>query len=230
MEDDDSIREGLVDLLEGAGYDVVALSDGQNAMEQFADSGCDLILLDVMMPKASGYDVCRAVRQVDQRVPIIMLTARSEEGDKVIGLEQGADDYVTKPFGVRELLARIAAALRRSRALVADQEGTLRKEEGFRFGVAEIDLLRLEARREGVILSLTERECALMQIFRAKPGQVLSRDYLLEQAWGLRYRGTTRTVDQHIVQLRRKIEACPSDPATIVTVHGSGYRYVEERA
>ena len=224
VEDDAHIREGLVDMLEDEGYEIFAVGDGEAAIRSFAERSPDLILLDVMMPRMNGYDVCREIRERDRQVPVIMLTAKSEEIDKVLGLELGADDYITKPFGVRELLARVAAALRRSR--LSFQEAA-RLPEILKFGAAEVHVGRFEVTVAGVTKRLTERELTLMRLFRARPGEVLSRDYLLDQAWGVRYRGTTRTLDQHIVQLRKKIELNPSTPRCIVTVHGVGYRYCE---
>jgi DNA-binding response OmpR family regulator len=212
----------LVDVLEAEGYQVIAVKNGDDAIAQFSRNTTQLVLRDVMMPKSSGYDVCRAIRQVDPRVPIIMHTAKSEEIDKVLGLELGAHDYVTKPFGVRELLARFAAALRRSQLLQTETGGL---PDIFPFGAAQIDAKRFHATLDGKTHSLTERELTLILLFPAKSGEVLTRDYLLDSAWGIRYRGTTRTLDQHIVQLRKKIERSPSDPETIITVHGIGYRH-----
>ncbi len=218
-EDDAPIREGLIDALESDGHRVTAAVDGREVLVKFETECPDLVILDVMMPKHNGYDVCRAIRRLNVKVPIVMLTAKAEEIDKVLGLQLGADDYVTKPFGVRELLARVEAALRRAR--VAEDGAP----ESFSFGDARIDTGKFEATLNDRCQRLTERELHLIKLFHAKPGQVLSRDYLLEQAWGVAYRGTTRTLDQHIVQLRRKIERDPAQPVTILTVHGLGYRF-----
>ncbi len=226
-EDDASIREGLVDTLESEGYSVVAVADGDGAVEAFGRPGgrFDLVLLDIMMPGRNGYDVCRDLRKGDALVPILMLTAKGEEIDKVVGLEIGADDYITKPFGIRELLARIAAALRRADARdSADGRGD--RGSGFEFGEAQVDPLTYEVRLAGEAVPITERELSLLRLFAARPREVLSRDYLLEEAWGVEYMGTTRTLDQHIALLRKKIEPDPGSPSTIVTVHGIGYRYV----
>lgn len=224
-EDDAHIRDGLVDTLESEGFRVLTAVDGKEAVEFFEQGGrVDLILLDLMMPKQNGYDVCRVIRKRDGRVPIIMLTAKSEEIDKVIGLELGADDYITKPFGVRELLARVHAVLRRSSHL--ETAGCDEKQDFFCFGNARVDRRRYEVVVNDQTYALTERELKLLDLFRSRPGQVLSRNYLLDQAWGIDYMGTTRTLDQHIAQLRKKIERCPAMPETIVTVHGLGYRYV----
>lgn len=226
-EDDANIRNGLVDALESEGYEVLTAADGSSALTLARQGGLDLILLDVMMPALSGYDVCREIRRRDRQVPVIMLTAKGEEIDKVVGLELGADDYITKPFGVRELLARIAAILRRSNggAPVLQQDG-----EPFTFGNAQIFPKRMEVVIAGQCIALTPRELKLIQCFRAHPEEALSRDTLLNAAWGIDYQGTTRTLDQHIAQLRKKLETDPAQPRTLLTVHGHGYRYQPEAA
>jgi DNA-binding response OmpR family regulator len=224
-EDDKHIRDGLADTLESEGYEVVSAADGREAMEAFQAGGCGLLLLDVMMPESSGYDVCREVRKQDPNVPIIMLTAKGEEIDKVVGLELGADDYVTKPFGVHELLARIAAVLRRSRREPADAGEGPAAPDLFKVGEAEIDCKRYECRRGKKTFALTAREIKLLAQFYLHPGEVLSRDRLLNEVWGINYLGTTRTLDQHIAQLRKKVEPKAGAPRYITTVHGVGYRY-----
>jgi DNA-binding response OmpR family regulator len=223
-EDDEHIRAGLVDALEGQGYAVEAAADGRKALDAYRRERVDLVLLDLMMPALSGYDVCRAIRQKDAATPILMLTAKGEEIDKVVGLELGADDYITKPFGVRELLARVAAALRRSRA--ADTpSGAAHVPDEFRFGPAVVNrrtyTCTLGKRRH----DLTARELKLLEAFYLRPGDVLSRNDLLNAVWGVDYYGTTRTLDQHVAQVRRKVEPRPDAPVTILTVHGVGYRY-----
>lgn len=226
-EDDANIRLGLVATLESEGYDVVAAADGAQALKLFPQSKFELVLLDVMMPHKSGYDVCREVRVRDARVPILFLTAKGEEIDKVVGLKLGADDYVTKPFGVQELLARVEALLRRGKTLVAAAEGAADLPAVFAFGQVEVDRKKFELRRRGApAVPLTQREMKLLETFASHPDDVLSRDSLLNAAWGIEYLGTTRTLDQHVAQLRKKVEASPDDPVTIVTVHGVGYRYV----
>ena len=217
-EDDRAIRLGLIDALESEGYDVVPASDGQQALDLFPQQDFDLVLLDVMMPKLSGYDVCRALRKKDPRVPIVMLTAKGEEIDKVVGLELGADDYVTKPFGVRELLARIAAQLRRSRTATASVGDDLPDE--LAFGPAVINRKRYTCVRDEESQDLTAREMKLVEALYRRAGDVVSRDDLLNEVWGIDYDGTTRTLDQHIAQLRKKV-----GPASIETVHGVGYRF-----
>jgi len=223
-EDDLHLQQGLIDLLEAEGYRVLAAADGAAALELLEQERPDLALLDVMMPKLSGYEVCRAIRKRDARLPVIMLTAKGEEIDKVVGLELGADDYVTKPFGLHELRARISAVLRRCRPAVTDQT-TAAAPEIFAFGTAEVDRQRYQLRRSGSTFDLTPRELKLLEIFHSRPGQVLSRQELLNLVWGVDYFGTTRTLDQHVAQLRKKVETDPALPQVIATVHGVGYRY-----
>ncbi len=225
-EDDTNIRNGLVDTLESEGYRVSAATDGKEAVDIFRKRRPDLVILDVMMPQLSGYDVCRAIRAEDEHVPIIMLTAKGEEIDKVVGLQLGADDYVTKPFGIHELLARIAAQFRRSTTAPDSPDGTRDAPDTFTFGAATIDCRRYRARRGRKAFELSDREVQLLRFFYARPDEVLSRDELLNAVWGINYYGTTRTLDQHIAQLRKKIESGKGKAETIVTVHGVGYRYV----
>jgi DNA-binding response OmpR family regulator len=222
-EDDPHIRMGLIDALESEGYQVLAAEDGQKAEGVWKENMPDLILLDIMMPGKSGYDVCRDIRAKDEAIPIIMLTAKGEEIDKVVGLKLGADDYITKPFGVHELLARIAAVLRRTR--VTQKHETNSTDAPFTFGPYEINPKTYKLIGNGQTRDLSERELKLIRHFHAHPGEVLSRDSLLNAAWGMDYFGTTRTLDQHIAQLRKKIEKDPAHPELIVTVHGVGYRY-----
>lgn len=220
-EDDPNIRTGLVDALESEGYATTVATNGKTALTLAKQTAFDLILLDVMMPELSGYDVCRTLRKTNLKVPIIMLTAKGEEIDKVVGLELGADDYITKPFGLRELLARVAAALRRAST---HSEGSEAK-SAFQFGPARVDPKTFELCIDDTTLPLTPRELKLLSTFHAHPNEALSRDALLNAAWGIDYMGTTRTLDQHIVQLRKKIEPDPAHPTTLLTVHGHGYRY-----
>jgi DNA-binding response OmpR family regulator len=225
-EDDANIRQGLVATLESEGYAVTAAADGAQALRLFPQEKFDLVLLDVMMPKASGYDVCRELRARGTRVPVLFLTAKGEEIDKVVGLKLGADDYVTKPFGVHELLARIEALLRRSRTLAAAGTGAeAALAPVIALGTASIDCRKFTAVVAGRTSDLTARELRLAEVFAGHPGEVLTRDALLNAVWGVDYFGTTRTLDQHIAQLRKKIEVEPESPRTIVTVHGVGYRY-----
>ena len=216
-EDDANIRTGLVDLFESEGWSVCAAEDGTAALELYNADSFELILLDVMMPEKSGYDVCREIRKTDSLTPIIMLTAKGEEIDKVVGLQLGADDYVTKPFGVHELLARTEAVLRRA---ARTPEESPKLPPNFQFGSSFVDRLKYTVETDGKIHSLSSREMELLRIFYACPEEVFSRNKLLDQVWGIDYFGTTRTLDQHISQLRKKI-----DSSAIQTVHGIGYKY-----
>lgn len=222
-EDDPNIRIGLTATLESEGYGVTAAADGAQALRLFRQEKFDLVLLDVMMPKASGYDVCRDLRAEGSRVPVLFLTAKGEEIDKVVGLKLGADDYVTKPFGVHELLARVEALLRRSRAAGVRTDAT-ELSPVFVLGAAEIDRRKFTAEVNGVAQALTARELKLAEVFGSRPGEVLTRDALLNAVWGVGYFGTTRTLDQHVAQLRKKI-ANGEGEGPIATVHGVGYRY-----
>jgi len=222
-EDDINIRMGLVDTLESEGYGVSQAKDGKMAMQLFDKDCFDLVLLDVMMPEKSGYDVCRDIRAINEDVPIIMLTAKGEEIDKVVGLELGADDYITKPFGIHELLARISAVLRRSKRKKNKDKELF--DQPFMFGEFEVNPKTYKINKEETSIDLSERELKLICHFHVHPGEVLSRDNILNAIWGIDYLGTTRTLDQHIAQLRKKIEIDPSNPMLITTVHGVGYRY-----
>jgi len=227
-EDDSSIRLGLIATLESENYDVTSANDGAQALQLFSQKKYDLIILDVMMPHKSGYDVCREIRASNASVPVLFLTAKGEEIDKVVGLKIGADDYMSKPFGIHELLARIEALLRRSRI---NQENNNANSVDvlpptFQFGDAIVDRKKFTVTLDDKVNPLSARELKLVEIFVKHPNEVLTRDQLLNAAWGIEYYGTTRTLDQHIVQLRKKIEAQPNAPKNILTVHGIGYRYI----
>jgi DNA-binding response OmpR family regulator len=224
-EDDANIRLGLVATLESDGYAVVAASDGAQALRMFPQEKFDLVVLDIMMPKASGYDVCRELRARGTRVPVLFLTAKGEEIDKVVGLKLGADDYVTKPFGVHELLARVEALLRRTRTNGSAEAAAAALPPVFKFGAASIDRRKFTSTVATHVSPLTARELKLAEVFAAHPGEVLTRDALLNAVWGIEYFGTTRTLDQHVAQLRKKIEPDSGATSAIVTVHGVGYRY-----
>ncbi len=225
-EDDPAIRTGLTDTLESEGYGVLAVPDGKSALAAWRQGGWDLLVLDIMMPEVSGYDVCREVRKKDPKVGVIMLTAKGEEVDKVVGLRLGADDYVTKPFGVHELLARIQAVLRRRRAATLPDADPEALPDTFAFGPATVHRRQFEVEdARGDRHPLTAREMALLEMLARHPDEVLTRERLLNEVWGVSYYGTTRTLDQHIAQLRKKVEPDPRTPATILTVHGIGYRY-----
>lgn len=223
-EDDIHIRIGLTDTLESEGYKVIEAGDGHEALDAFERENPDLVLLDVMMPGKSGYDVCRIIRAKNALVPVIMLTAKGEEIDKVVGLKLGADDYITKPFGIHELLARIDAVLRRSKIFkrpAADDEN----KASFTFAGFTVDPKQFKITDSDKSFDVSKREIELLRLFAGHPGEVLDRDTILNRIWGVKYRGTTRTLDQHIARLRKKIEKKPAAPAIITTVHGVGYRF-----
>lgn len=222
-EDDPHIRTGLLDTLESEGYRVTVAENGRQAEALFEKGSFGLVILDIMMPEKNGYDVCRDIRKTDEQVPVIMLTAKGEEIDKVVGLQLGADDYITKPFGVHELLARIAAVLRRSGLAQKKKSGST--DEPFVFGPFEVDPRTFKLKGKDGVKDLSGRELKLIRHFCACPGEVLTRNRLLNAVWGIDYLGTTRTLDQHIAQLRKKIETNPASPEIITTVHGIGYRY-----
>jgi DNA-binding response OmpR family regulator len=224
-EDDHNIRTGLIDTLESEGYNAAGAVDGIQALKMFEKDKYDLVILDIMMPGKSGYDVCREIRSQNEDVPVIILTAKGEEIDKVVGLQLGADDYITKPFGVHELLARISAVLRRSmrnKSTVVQEE---KPPDSFTFGSVLIDAIQYRIRKGKRVVDLSDRELQLLKYFYSHPNEVLSRDRLLNAVWGIDFFGTTRTLDQHIAQLRKKIEPDPGHPTVITTVHGVGYRY-----
>ena len=223
-EDDADIRETLKDLLSGEGYAVETAADGVAAIAVWkgAAEPFDLVVLDVMMPGKSGYDVCREIRASGSRVAVLMLSAKSEEIDKVVGLELGADDYVTKPFGVRELLARVSAALRRAGQSVATTS-VISADFLFCGVTASVKHYRLE--NDGKFAPLTEIEMKLASLFALHPSEVLSRDRILNEVWGVDYLGTTRTLDQHVANLRRKVDEVGGDTTFVRTVHGIGYSY-----
>lgn len=220
IEDDPHILLGLEEILRGEGYDVSTSARGDEGIALVRKHAPDLLILDVMLPGKSGYDLCREVRKANAKIPILMLTAKGQEIDKVIGLELGADDYVTKPFGVGELLARIHALLRRAGCTAASQPHA----ESFQVGKAIIDPKRFEVRIENRTERLTAKELKLLDYFHTHAGEVLSRDRLLNEVWGYNYFGTTRTLDQVVVQLRKKIGDNGGEPEHLITVYGVGYK------
>jgi DNA-binding response OmpR family regulator len=217
VEDDANIRLGLVEILRGEGFELSVCERGDAAVEAVERERPAMIVLDVMLPGRSGFEICKDLRARKIATPILMLTAKSQELDKVIGLDLGADDYVTKPFGLRELTARIHALLRRTQSVQID-------DAFFEIGRAKIDPKTFALTRGSAIKKLTARELKLLQIFHAHPGEVLSRERLLNEVWGYEYYGTTRTLDQVIVQLRKKLGDHGGEPKLILTVHGVGYR------
>jgi DNA-binding response OmpR family regulator len=222
VEDDPHILLGLEEVLKSDDFDVVVCNRGDQAIDAVVRHKPALLVLDVMLPGLSGYDVCRQLRAKKMSAPILMLTAKGQEIDKVVGLELGADDYVTKPFGVRELLARIHALLRRAVSAGAGSGD----DAVFRIGSATIDPKTFQLERGGTLEDLTAKELRVLQLFYSHPGEVLSRDRLLNEAWGYNYYGTTRTLDQVIVQLRKKLGDNTGEPKHLLTVHGVGYKLV----
>jgi DNA-binding response OmpR family regulator len=216
VEDDLSLAMGLEDDLKLEGYQVQVARDGKTASHLALAEPFDLIVLDVMLPHKDGFEVCRELRRAGQRMPIIMLTARTQDSDKVLGLELGADDYVTKPFNPRELRARIKAVLRRFGS---------EQPELYSFGDVEVDFVRHEVRRAGKLVPLTHMEFRLLAALIRRRGRVLSRDQLLDDVWGPDSIVTDRVVDTHIANLRKKVEPKPSHPRYLVTVHSAGYRF-----
>jgi DNA-binding response OmpR family regulator len=219
VDDEPTLRETLVEVLDADGFHVVAAADGREALARFRDSKPDLVVLDLMLPELSGIEVCRIIR-AESPVPILMLTAKSSEVDKVVGLELGADDYVTKPFSVRELAARIRALLRR-----ADQVGAEQAPKTARLGDVTVDLAGHRLLRDGTPVPVKPKVFELLAFLLRHPGQVFSREQLLEQVWGYDYAGETRTVDVHVHWLRGAIEPDPAVPTWIHTVRGTGYVY-----
>lgn len=219
VEDDKAILTGLIDLLSGEGYEVRSAVDGKKALALYEKEKPQLILLDIMIPEKSGYEVCKEIRVSDPVTPILMLTAKGQELDKVIGLELGADDYIVKPFGVNELLARVKAALRRAYPAPAKDQALIA------FGDVQIDPAAYKGKKGKKEFRVTLRELNLLQFFIRRQNEVLDRFVLLDEIWGVRYEGTTRTLDQHIAKLRAKIEDNPAQPKYIATVHGIGYRF-----
>ena len=223
VEDDPHILLGLEEVLKSEGYEIASCRRGDEAVAAVIQFQPALIVLDVMLPGASGYDICKELRAKKISALILMLTAKGQEIDKVIGLDLGADDYVTKPFGVRELLARIQALLRRSGG---GDSAQAREETPFKIGLAIIDPKTFQISRGAEMGELTAKELKLLQIFHAHSGEVLSRDRLLNDAWGYNYHGTTRTLDQVIVQLRKKLGDNGGEPRHLLTIHGVGYKLV----
>jgi DNA-binding response OmpR family regulator len=216
VEDEADIALGMELDLREEGYEVEVVRDGEEASRIGRQPGWDLVLLDVMLPRKDGFDVCRDLRRAKVRTPILMLTAKAQEAEKIMGLDLGADDYVTKPFSPRELRARIRALLRR----------TAPEEPGVeRFGNCEVDFGRAELRRAGRTLDLTRLELNMLRLFLRNRGRVLARDRVIDEVWGSGVFVTDRVVDTHIVKLRRKIEPDPAAPRHIVSVRGLGYRF-----
>ena len=216
VEDERDLAAGLADDLRVEGYDVEVASDGETATRRAREESWNLILLDIMLPRKDGFEVCRELRRSGNRTPIIMVTAKAEEAERVLGLEIGADDYITKPFSARELRARVKAMLRRTEAETP---------KTYRFGDVEVDFSRGVLRRAGKPVEMTALELKLLEAFIGARGRILSRQQLLDAAWAGDVFVTDRAVDFHIVQLRRKIEPEPKKPRYLVSVRGLGYRF-----
>jgi DNA-binding response OmpR family regulator len=219
VEDDPAILRGLKDNLEAESYEVVTAADGEAGYRLIAEQEPDLVILDLMLPRMSGYEVCRRAREDGNTTPILMLTARGEETDRVLGLDLGADDYVTKPFSVRELLARVRAIVRR-----AHPPKPL--PDVLSFDDVVVDFRRYEAHKAGQRIEMTRKEFGVLQYLAARSGEVVRRDELLEDVWDYKNYPTTRTVDNHVLSLRAKLEEEPAAPRHLITVHGVGYKFV----
>ncbi len=221
VEDDPAILRGLADNLQFESYSVLTAADGETGYRLAREKKPDLIVLDLMLPRMSGYEVCRKLRSEGIETPILMLTARGEEADRVLGLDLGADDYVSKPFSVRELLARIRAVLRRAQPARA-------LPDELRFEDVVVDFRSWEATRGGRPLEMTRKEFSVLRYLASRAGEVVSRDELLNEVWGYENYPTTRTVDNHIAGLRNKLEPDPAQPRYLKTVHGVGYKFVRQ--
>lgn len=220
IEDEPQMLLGLRDNLELEGYEVQTAADGDEGLQKAASFQPDLVILDVMLPRKNGFDVCRELRARSNATPVVMLTARNQETDKVLGLELGADDYVTKPFSITELLARVRAVLRRSGSRPAAAT------DMYRIGDLEIDFRIHQARRGKQRVEFTAREFELLRYFVTHIGQVVTREQILNEVWGYEEFPTTRTIDNFVAKLRQKIEKSPHAPEHILTIHGSGYKFV----
>ncbi len=221
VDDEQNMRTGLKDNLEFEGYEVETANDGEEGLKKILVNNYDLIILDVMMPKKSGFDVCKETRKNGITTPIILLTAKGEEIDKVVGLEIGADDYVTKPFSLRELLARVKAILRRSDSLIMDNES-----REIKIGKLTIDFNSYKATLKNKDVAMSHKEFEILRYLWKHRNATVSRDDLLTEIWGYDETPTTRTVDNFILKLRQKIENDPNHPQVILTVHGIGYKLI----
>lgn len=219
-EDDPHTREGLVEILEAEGYTVSGAANGREALAQYMAFRPDLVCLDIMMPDVNGYDVCREMRRDGRTVPVLFISAKSEEIDKVLGLEIGADDYIVKPFGVKEVIARVRAVCRRTYPAPAASAQTV-------FQMKDLTVVPAELRvyRDRKAIDLGAKDIKILQFLHSNRGRVVDRDELMNACWGIDYFPGSRALDQHISQLRKRIEKNPASPAIIQTVHGAGYRY-----
>ena len=220
-EDDAYTREGLAEILEAEGYETLLAQDGREALALFRQKSPDFVCLDIMMPEMNGYDVCREIRRLNPAVPVIFISAKSEEIDKVLGLELGADDFIVKPFGVKEVVARIRAVTRR--CLAARATGS--PLASFKLADLEVFPSELRAQRGSQSIELGLRDVKILELLYHNRGKVLDRNTLFNECWSMDYLPNSRTLDQHISQLRKKVEVAPKNPVIIRTVHGVGYRY-----
>ena len=222
-EDDPLTREGLRDILLAEGYQVETAPDGQTALDSYRTEKPHMLCLDIMMPHLSGYDVCREIRKNDSQTPIIFISAKSEEIDKVLGLEIGADDFIEKPFGVKEVVARIRAVTRRAIAKKTEPE----RPPNYRFSMGDLIVIpdELRAYRDEQVIDLSLRDTSILELLHNNRCRVVDRDEFFDECWGNDYYPASRTLDQHISQLRKRIELDPANPCIIRTVHGAGYRY-----
>ena len=218
-EDDRLTREGLVEILETEGYHVIAAVDGSDAIRRFQEERPDFVCLDIMMPGRSGYEACRAIRTVSADVPIIFISAKAEEFDRLVGFELGADDFIVKPFSLREVVARVRAVARRCCARQPDAPVE------FEMGGLKVIPVELRARRGNDVIELSPRDVRILQLLHDHAGQALDRNTIFRHGWGEDYFPNSRTLDQHVSQLRKRVESDPKNPVLIQTVHGVGYRY-----
>jgi len=223
VEDEPNMQIGLRDNLEFESYDVTVAKDGEEGLKNLLENTYDLVLLDVMMPKKSGFDVCKEARSAGVKTPIIFLTAKGEEIDKVLGLELGADDYITKPFSIRELVARVKAVLRRTEGQAEDDKNIVHAT----IGKLTVDFTKYEAEQDGEVVKMSHKEFEVLQYLLQHKNEIVSRYKLLEDVWGYEATPTTRTVDNFILKLRQKTEENPNDPKHILTVHGAGYKLID---
>ncbi len=223
VEDEPNMQIGLRDNLEFESYEVTVAKDGEEGLTLLTSQSYDLVLLDVMLPKKSGFDVCKEARASGVKTPIIFLTAKGEEIDKVLGLELGADDYITKPFSIRELVARVKAVLRRTESSGDAKQDT---PAHLSLGKLEVDFTKYEAQHDGEITKMSHKEFEVLLYLYQHRNEIVSRYQLLEDVWGYEATPTTRTVDNFILKLRQKIEENPNDPKYILTVHGAGYKLI----
>ncbi|MDD5439302.1 MAG: response regulator transcription factor [Candidatus Omnitrophica bacterium] len=225
IEDEKNILKGLMDNLKAEGFDVIGESIGKNGLATALGENVDLILLDLMLPDMSGLDICREIKKKKISVPIIMLTAKSKESDKILGLELGADDYITKPFSVNEVIARIRAVLRR---VAVHDKAKKEKLENYEFDDIKVDFVKYEAWRGKKLLKLSKREFEVLEYFIKRKGEVVTRNDLLDVVWGYETFPTTRTVDNFVARIRKQIEKKPADPQYLLSIRGAGYKFTHD--